>query len=49
LAYGLRKWGKGQEVPATPPPIPLGSHPCYWPLLENAKSASNLAADLGHD
>jgi len=27
----------------------LWSHPCYWPLLENAKSASNLAAHLGHD
>ena len=31
-----------------PPSNTSGGHPCYWPLLENAKSASSLAADLGH-
>jgi len=46
-----RTWAEevgGQEGPG-PPSIPLGGHPCYWPLLENAKSASSLATHLGHD
>ena len=39
--------GEGQEGPA--PLQYLWVHPCYWPLLENVKSASSLAANLGHD
>ena len=42
-----RKSG-GQEGPA-PLQYLCGGHQCYWPLLENDKSASSLAADLGHD
>jgi len=47
--HGPRKWwGEGQEGPG-PPPIPLGAiHVIgpFWKML--AKSASSLAADLGH-
>ena len=34
---------------AWPPSSTSGGHPCYWPLLENAKSASSLATLLGRD
>jgi len=47
FTHGPRKWGGEQERPG-PPPI-LWGHPYYWPVLENAKSASSVAADLGHD
>jgi len=40
-------WTK--EVGDQGPQYLCWGHPCYWPLLENAKSASSLAADLGHD
>ena len=48
----LAAWAEevgGQEGPAPPPSNTSGGHPCYWPLLENAKSASNLTTHLGHD
>jgi len=36
---------------ACPSPLQYlcGGHPCYWPLLENAKPSSSLAVHLGHD
>jgi len=39
----------GRSGGAWPPSSTSGGHPCYWPLLENAKSASSLATVLGHD
>ena len=38
-----------EEVGAWPLSNTSGRHPCYWPLLENAKSFSSLATHLGYD
>jgi len=43
--HGPRRWG--QE--GLPPSNTSGGHPCCWPLLENAKSASSLTTHLGRD
>jgi len=47
VRHGPLNWGARRGLP--PPSNTSGGHPYYWPLLENAKSASSLAADLGHD
>jgi len=47
--HGPRKWeGARRGLPHSLSNA-SGGHPCYWPLLENARSASSLATHLGHD
>jgi len=47
---GRRSGGGGCWRGLPPVQYICGGHPCYWPqLLENAKSASSLATDLGYD
>ena len=44
-----RTWAEKVGGRACPLQYLCRGHPCCWPVLENAKSASSLAAHLSHD